>query len=436
MELQDLNNIESWFETEEGLKISMFSFKDFYSNVKIIEDGGYKFVGEANLTYEFVKDKKLSLSIATGKEDLETQMPDYNDSMVNITASIAKYYGKESTYKSMDDLDIYLHKKRYKHVFFLILDGLAPYIVDKCLDKEDFLKKYNQRNISAVFPSTTACSIPCSTSGKLSTETGWLGWENYFKELKLDLVLFTGTNYITGNPTGINVRKDYLPYDDYFASFDVEVFDLEPAFKPNGFEDFKGMANKMVEISKHQKDTFAYCYWDEPDGTLHDTGTDSKASYDVIRDLSKTLDSIKDKLGDDSILIITADHGHQNVHPIFLYEFEDIISLLKHTPSNEGRCLCFEVSEDKHQEFKDLFNKYFSSLYDLYTKEDFINKGFLSDENHRNINPRLNEFLGDYIAVAKSNYYFQYVEKDFVFKSAHAGLTKNEMETPLIIFSK
>ena len=50
-------------------------------------------------------------------------MPDYTNSMVNLTSSIKKFYGLESKYQTSSKLDSYLDKN-YKHIVFLILDGL------------------------------------------------------------------------------------------------------------------------------------------------------------------------------------------------------------------------------------------------------------------------------------------------------------------------
>ncbi|MBS1476855.1 MAG: hypothetical protein HP024_02780 [Acholeplasmatales bacterium] len=51
----------------------------------------------------------------------------------------------------------------------------------------------------------------------------------------------------------------------------------------------------------------------------------------------------------------------------------------------------------------------------------------------------MDDFLGDFIAIANNELHFEYVDskdKSPHFKSAHAGITKNEMETPLIIIKK
>ena len=435
--INELENVSSYIEDENSIIIELFDFSSLFTNIKILEKFGYEFVGD-NGNFEFIMSGKKKVTFKVlGGQNYEIKMPNYDNCMVNIASSFINFYGGKSQYKTLEKLDTYL-KNKFKHLAFIILDGLAVYAIENILDKHNFLRKNMVDKISAVFPPTTACAIPCSASGKLSLETGWIGWENYFDDINLDLVMFNGIDYKTGKRTGINVRQKYIPYEDYFQKFDTFVSDLEPSFLPNGFETFGLMLETLNQIQNAKEKSFTYAYWTEPDATMHQFGTDAAETKRVIIDLNDKLEDFINKMNKDSLLVITADHGHLNVNKIKLYEFEDIMECLERTPSNESRALCFKVKENKKEQFVKLFNKYFKSIYDLYSKEEFLEKGFLGDVNEFGKHPILDMFIGDYIAVAKSNYYFEYVkmEEEFTFKSHHAGLTKEEMEVPLIIYHK
>ncbi len=431
----DLKNVFKYFEKENLIEIELFNFDYFFENIDILKKNGFHLIEEKNLNYYFEGKKKLVLKINTGYLDLKTKMPDYKDSMVNLVSSFKKYYNRPIEYSTIEDVDNILSEKEYKHVVFLILDGLAPYILNDVLDENSFLRKYFKRSMSAVFPPTTACAIPASASGKLAYQTGWLGWENYFPNLNKHLVLFSGEDYLSHEQTGINIRKDILPYDLFFEDLGVKFDDLEPSFRPDGFLTFRDMLKKIKNISNDNKKTFTYAYWTEPDSTMHRYGVYSNETKEVITKLSNELDELVNNLGDDTVLVITADHGHQDCIPIDLYKFDELYDKLERLPSNEGRALCFKVKSGQEDDFLNLFNLYFKSIYDIYSKEEFLQKGFLG-EIKGELNSYLNDFLGNFIAVAKSNYYFSYVHTDFIFKSHHAGITKNEMETPLIIYTK
>ena len=50
-------------------------------------------------------------------------MPNYEHSILNTITSILKYYKVETNHKSLESLDKILENK-YKHIVFLVLDGL------------------------------------------------------------------------------------------------------------------------------------------------------------------------------------------------------------------------------------------------------------------------------------------------------------------------
>ena len=121
---------------------------------------------------------------------------------------------------------------------------------------------------------------------------------------------------------------------------------------------------------------------------------------------------------------------------------KDILSLLVRVPSNEGRCAFFKVKPFRKRKFVKLFNEYFADYFTLMTKKDFIEEGYLG-ESLECKNSKLDSFIGDYVAIAKKNYYFNFdplvssEEKDeMVFKGHHAGITEDEMVIPLIIMKK
>ena len=49
----------------------------------------------------------------------------------------------------------------------------------------------------------------------------------------------------------------------------------------------------------------------------------------------------------------------------------------------------------------------------------------------------MKEFVGDYLAIAKSDLSFRYSEYDLVeFKGEHAGMCDDEMQIPVIVYMK
>lgn len=371
---------------------------------------------------------------------VKTVLPNYDNCIINIVDSIRKFYGESPVYKTNEVLDKILCGKEYKHIAIMLLDGMGSYILRKNGLRSSVLTKNKLMDISAVFPPTTACAIPALSSGLLPRKTGWVGWSNYFEEINKQVVMFKNTDYFSGEKLDFNVN-DKLPYKKFWDNFDTYSFELGPIWTLSSCPTFDVMCSKFLEeISKHDK-TFCYMYWDNPDYTMHEHGSYSLISKNALNKLENTLNEFYEKMDEDTLIIVTADHGHIDCKAIYLSNFIDIISCLKRLPSNEGRCTFFSINENKKKRFVELFNTYFGSYFTLLTKEEFVNGRYLGYGD--SYNQRLDSFIGDFVSIAKGHYYFNYnpnsfsdIDEEFLMKSHHAGMTANEMIVPLIILKK
>lgn len=369
-------------------------------------------------------------------------MPNYNNSILNIDASISKYYGITPKYETYSQLDSILESKKYKHIAIMLLDGMGSYIVRNNLDDNSFLKTHKICDLNAVYPPTTACAVPALCSGIEPLQTGWVGWSNYFEEINKFVVMFRNTEYFSGELVDIDIEKDILPYKKFYQDFDTNVFELGPSFTPSNCQTFEEVCERYLKEIKTKDKSFCYMYWGEPDTTMHINGAYSKEAKKVLSDMDETLKKMEGNLPKDTLVVITADHGHIDVKPIYLANFTDILSLLERLPSNEGRCAFFNVKSFKKKKFEKLFNEYFSDYFTLIKKKDFIEEGYLGN-NISEENYKLKSFIGDYVAIAKKNYYFNFdpitsceAQDEMIFKSHHAGITANEMVIPFIVMKK
>ncbi len=369
-------------------------------------------------------------------------MPNYNNTILNIDASISKYFGITPKYPTYYELDMLLKEKCYKHIAIMLLDGMGSYIIRNNLFDDSFLKAHKVCDLNAVFPPTTACAVPALCSGIEPLQTGWVGWSNYFSEVDKFVVMFRNQEYFSGTQLNINIEKDILPYKKFYEDFNTYTFELGPSFTPSKCETFSQMCEKYIfEINKHES-SFCYMYWTEPDTTMHINGAYSKEAKKVIKNIDDELRKMDKALPEDTLIIITADHGHIDVKPIYIANFTDILSLLERLPSNEGRCAFFKVKPFKEKAFVKLFNTYFADYFTLISKKDFIEEGYLG-ENINDVNYKLDSFIGDFVAIAKKNYYFNFdpvifceEQDEMIFKSHHAGITANEMVIPFIVVKK
>lgn len=360
----------------------------------------------------------------------KTVLPDYQDTFLNVVSAIRENYGYSHRYSPMPDL----FDKPYEKVIILLLDGMGMNVLQKNLGEDSFLRRHLFKELHSVYPSTTAAATTSIKSGLPPITTGWTGWENYVREIDRNVVLFRGTDYYTGNATGISLY-DYIPYTMFYEDMNLSGYCIEPDFSKPILK-IKDVLKRSLKLNRQKKRQVQYVYFTEPDSTMHEFGTYSEEAKRVCRLLDEEVEAYASSLTEGTLLIITADHGHTPVFPISLYACKPILRLLSRKPSNDARCITFSVQKGKEVEFETVFRGLFSGVYRLYKTEEAIRLGFFGLPEDM-VNPRCADFLADYTAVATGNRYFNYIDKDhIVFKSHHAGITRDEMLVPVCVVRK
>ena len=133
----------------------------------------------------------------------------------------------------------------------------------------------------------------------------------------------------------------------------------------------------------------------------------------------------------DTLVFVIADHSQINAKWFVLSDYPDLQALLKHPHSIEGRCASFMVKDGKIEEFRVLFKKHFGDHFLLMDHDEFLNSGLLGSGIPH---PRTEGFVGDIIAIATDEYTIGETQDDTDMVGIHAGITKEEMEVPLIAF--
>ena len=199
------------------------------------------------------------------------------------------------------------------------------------------------------------------------------------------------------------------------------------------------MFNKIKEKLeiKSSKKKFMYVYNTEPDSTMHVKGCDSNESKKLIIERNNKLEEFFNKnIDKETIVIITADHGHINCENIFLKNNSDIKELMEKNIYIENRCPMLKIKEGKKDLFKELFNKYFGEYFYLLSNEEIKNKKIFGKINYKE-HELFNDSLGDFIAINKNNNNKALLDdNDFIMKSAHGGISDDEIYIPLIVLSK
>ncbi len=377
----------------------------------------------------------------------EIILPNYQHCILNTITSILKYYHVETKHASLESLDKKL-EKRYKNVVFIVLDGMGEHILNTT-SKSGFFSEHQIDCITSVYPSTTTAALTTYYSGKPPYETGWIAWSQYFKEYGRAIdMLSHKESYLKEDisKAKINVFQSVVNYIPIFekienASKNVKAYEIVPTYsdkrskrsiRADNVEEMIENIERLCELSGEK---FIFAYSDNPDGLLHKYGTKSEEAKHFVIETENKIKTMCQNLGEDTIVIISADHGHKDIEKSYtLLDYPEILECLYMPISLESRVIGFWVKENRKEEFEKRFNEKFKDEFWLMTTDEFLNKNFLGwGEKH----PKIEEFLGNYIALSISGSMIKIetflADGKPVKKSTHCGLTKEEMEVPVIV---
>lgn len=364
---------------------------------------------------------------------MQIVLPNYEESITNLSNSILKHFNIETYHNTIPYLDNILDKD-YKNVIVVLCDGMGSILLDEMLDKNSFLIKNRIKTITSVYPPTTTAATTSMLSGLNPNEHGWLGWDLYFKKENKIITMFLNTLKDTNiQAENYNVASTTFPYESITKkiSKNYETHELLP-FKNEEYKILDNQIKKIIELSKNSNKKFIYAYYEDPDQLLHNYGIDSEVVKREFENINNRLEYLCSNI-EDSVVIITADHGHIDTYYYNLDDYPSIKNLLERTTSIEPRATSFKIIDFKKEEFIMEFNKYFKDDFWLLNKDEIIDKKIFGTGQN---NIHFEESIGDFVALAKSNKAIIYNSDSYQFKSHHAGLTDREMLIPLIVKEK
>ena len=283
-------------------------------------------------------------------------MPDYENCIANLPNSVLKKFGLETVGASLPLADQYMEKK-YKNIVVLLLDGMGKYILEKHLDKNGFFRSHLKGTYKSTFLSTTVAATTSVLSGLQPCEHSWLGWDCYYPQVDKNVTVFLNT--IQGTETQVadyNVPWTVTPYEDVAARMNrlgKTGYMVAPFIEPYP-QSLEEICSKVKTLCDLPEEKYIYAYWNEPDGLLHRHGCDSKLVHDTMIEMEKTVENLFESL-DDTLLIITADHGHLDTDSVIITDYPKIMDCLERMPSLEPRVLNLFVKENK-KELLSIFN--------------------------------------------------------------------------------
>jgi predicted AlkP superfamily pyrophosphatase or phosphodiesterase len=356
---------------------------------------------------------------------------------MNITTSILKHYNVETKFSTLKIIDDELNKG-YRNVILILVDALGNEIIEKHKDVCKNIISDRVDVLTSVFPPTTVAATTSILTGKPPVNTGWIGWLQYIKEEDRSIIFFYNKDFYNNDyEPDYNVSERYAPIKKIYELIeekneDVITYEVFPEFREPEHKTFKDLLNKVKKHTEEDGKHFIYAYWDKVDTYLHSFGTESEKVHKHIEEVNNTYLSFINSLNEDTLVILTADHGMIDIEEVPLWDYEDVVNTFEHNPSIEARATAFFIKDGMKEQFEEAFNRNFREKFVLYKSEDFLASKILGDAKEQT---KIREFLGDYVSIAIDKYSFKLSNSDREFKGQHAGLTKEEVLIPLVIYS-
>lgn len=386
--------------------------------------------------------------------ETDSVLPDYQGgSIVNLMSSILQVLGTSSNqHKPLTDLDSE-QLKQATNVVLLVLDGLGyQYLCER--GEKSTLHQHLHRQLTSVFPSTTATAISTFMTGMAPQQHGLTGWFTYFKELMSVLAVLPCVPRFTDESMGevaINAQSLY-GHTPVFDLLKVDSFVVTPqriAYSEYSLshrgkavirpyttlaECFKVTADIVKSNSQNK---YIYTYWPEFDGMAHEKGVESQAVADHFVEIDNAFAQfLKDIKGSNTLVIATADHGIIDSGPDYCIELEDYPALqemLTLPLSGERRMAYCYVDPDRRDEFRHYVEHNFANDIDIFDSQEMFSQHIYGlGQPH----PQLAKRIGDFMLLMKNNMTIMDTlssERRFYHIGTHGGLSEQEMLVPLIV---
>lgn len=358
---------------------------------------------------------------------------DYKSGLLQISASLHHYFSLDSEYDGDPVIDAWLNDHHFRCVIAVLVDAMGTSILRKHLTEDDFLYAHNAQNVMSVFPPTTSAATTSFLTGKSPAENGWLGWSQYFHELNDQIILFFGRSKY-----GCGEYPDYA-YKHLPVKMIYEKMNEIGMHAESVWPDFKGKQNtcrsfheecvKTLELAQKEDVRFIYMYYDGLDSLMHKQGTNTDDVHHLLLDIQNEIECLCENIPDDCGVLVIADHSMKDIQPYDLRQEKELLRMLKRYPAIEPRTTAFYVKDEYLETFPKYFLEKFGESFDLYTHKEVVEKKLFGPGAPH---PRFEEFIGDYLAVAKGNYSLLLEPKDV--HGDHAGGCEEEVMIPMILY--
>lgn len=374
--------------------------------------------------------------------------------------------------KKSENILPYSHfKNSYDKIILFLIDGLGVRHLQKFKKSNNFLKTIEGiglfSTLTCQFPSSTAANVTTIHTGLNVAHHGICEWF-YFEPLVDDIIAPVLFSYARDDERE-TLQNKVNPQDIYpsltiyqkLSEYGVKSF----VFQNNEYIDStyskallksaeikgynllsEGLGTLAELINKNNEKSYYLFYYDMIDKISHEYGPDSEEFKEEMEILFGRLEKFSLMLDKNVLFILTSDHGQISLDPhknIYLNnEFPEIEKYIKKSgdgnllvPAGSPRDMFLYIKDEMLDEAQKILQE------KLYKKALVYKTSYLLENNYlgnRNVSNALINRLGNLIILPLENWTIWWYEKDiFEFENLghHGGLSKDEMEIPLLIWS-
>jgi predicted AlkP superfamily pyrophosphatase or phosphodiesterase len=367
--------------------------------------------------------------------------------------------------------------RRYDTVILCFIDAFGWRFLEKYRDGYPFLRHLAENGVvsklTSQFPSTTAAHVTAIHTGLPVGQSGIYEW--FYYEPEVDAMIapllfsFAGTKQRdTLKPTGVDPEKLYPTTTLYqnLQAHGVSSCVFQPAeFTPSTYSNivlqgadaapYRTLSEALINLrhllERRRSPSYFFLYFDKIDALGHHYGPDSpqiEAEIDTFLTtmnrlfLSRVAGKLKNTL-----FLMTADHGQTTINPqttVYLNIgpwFAGLQRYLKTNGKGEllvpgGSCrdMFLYVKEELLDEAQAFLAERLEGRAEVYKTADLIRAGFFGASA---ASPTFLGRVGNLVILSYSGesvWWHQKGKFEQTFYGHHGGLTREEVEIPLIVY--
>ena len=369
---------------------------------------------------------------------------DYDNSLTSLACSIQKYFEIPQRHKSLPEIDKLLEEKKPENVILLLCDGLGSRVMDHILKKDDYMIQKRMKEIYSTFPPTTAACLTSIKTGLNPAEHGWIGWFTYIKPIDKIVKIYKDKDkdaYIFSNSDFIKIKEKYLNpktiVDQINEAKKYKAFETN-CYPYNEESNIDKVFQNVLDKLNIEGKKYIFSYYGEPDHVLHSKGTFSSQAREEIEKINRKVEEYSKKILErkNTIMIITADHGHLVGEDVEVKNKEYMKYVANDKLFIECRSPAYLVKKGQEENFKNAFLKDFGKDFYLLSKEEVLKHKLFGDYEEGNQNPLFEDGLGDFMGITKNNSNKVLLGKgDWGNVGYHGGYSDEEIYVPLVVIS-